>query len=161
MGLFVLLFRSSGRGRGSRGCCRSRRCSRCRGGRGSGCCLRGRGGDGRGRSRGGRGSGLCQGDLSGQAQSQAGDHREDAGVFCCGHVNFRKVNETQMEFTAFKLGPSPSQGVQLKKAFKRVAHPLALGWCLAPPLLSDSSNSLSNLRWCSLNLMGVSMLMWQ
>lgn len=36
-----------------------------------------------------------------------------------------------------------------------------LGECLPPPLRSDSSNSFSSLRWCSVSLTGVSMLMWQ
>ena len=35
------------------------------------------------------------------------------------------------------------------------------GWCLAPPLRSDSSNSLSSFFWCSVSFTGVSTVMWQ
>src|SRR4051812_44179536 len=49
----------------------------------------------------------------------------------------------------------------LKKFFNLSAQPSSLGECLEPPFFSDSSSSLSSLRWCSVNLTGVSTLMWQ
>jgi len=49
----------------------------------------------------------------------------------------------------------------LNRSFTRSVQLLEFGECLSPPLRSDSSSSLSSLRWCSVSLMGVSMVMWQ
>ena len=48
-----------------------------------------------------------------------------------------------------------------KKLFSLSVQPSSLGECLAPPVLIDSSSSLSSLRWCSVSLTGVSTVMWQ
>ena len=47
----------------------------------------------------------------------------------------------------------------LKKFFSLSVQLSSLGECLAPPFLSDSSKSLSNFRWCSVSLTGVSTVM--
>jgi DNA repair photolyase len=43
----------------------------------------------------------------------------------------------------------------LEEVLHRSVQLLALGECLSPPLRSDSSSSLSSLRWCSVSLTGV------
>lgn len=50
---------------------------------------------------------------------------------------------------------------QLKNSLALSNQPLSVGLCLSPPFLSDSSSSLSSLRWCSVSLTGVSTRTWQ
>lgn len=49
----------------------------------------------------------------------------------------------------------------LKKFLSLSVQPSSVGVCLAPPFLTESSKSLSSLRWCSVSLTGVSMDTWQ
>ena len=49
----------------------------------------------------------------------------------------------------------------LKKFFSLSVQPSSVGVCLAPPFLTESSKSLSSLRWCSVSLTGVSIETWQ
>jgi hypothetical protein len=52
-------------------------------------------------------------------------------------------------------------GGYLNRSLTRSVQVLELGECLSPPLRSDSSSSLSSLRWCSVSLIGVSSVIWQ
>ena len=56
-------------------------------------------------------------------------------------------------------GGQPPQA--LKKFLSLSVQPSSVGVCLAPPFLSESSNSLSSFLWCSVSLTGVSTAMWQ
>ena len=49
----------------------------------------------------------------------------------------------------------------LKKFFSLSVQLSSLGECLAPPFLSDSSNSFNSFFWCSVSLTGVSTVTWQ
>lgn len=53
-----------------------------------------------------------------------------------------------------------ARAAYLNRSLTRSVQLLALGECFSPPFFSDSSNSLSSLRWCSVSLTGVSTETW-
>ena len=78
-----------------------------------------------------------------KAKIAASALQESAGSYC---------------FDSILLG-GQTCSYQVNRFFRRSAHDWLLGVCLAPPFFSDSSNSLSSLRWCSVSLTGVSTTM--